>query len=417
MPPVAANGCPAASEEPLTFSLARSMLPKAPSRPRRVRPNSSSSHAARVLSTVPAKASWISKKSMSARVRPWRASSRGTAKAGAMSSPSLPWTKSTAAASASTTAASLGRSWASAHSSDAEQHGGGAVGQRGGIAGRHGRLGAQVLAENGLEGGQFLRARVGAQVGVAGQSAVGGQEVIEEACVVGGGQVPVAVEGQFVLGLAGDLPLRRGQRLVLAHRQAGARLPRVRGVGRQVLGTEPAEDLQLPGHRLGAVEVKEHLAESFADGDGGVRGGVDAAGDRGIDLAQLDLVGQAEHRFQAGGAGLLEVVRRGLGGEGRAEHRFAGEVEVPGVLEDRPRSHFADPLVLQAEAGDQPVKGGGEHVLVGGLRVGAAGPGERDAVAAHDHGLAELRRACAGVLCLPGGGCGGWLGAVALTVR
>jgi hypothetical protein len=80
----------------------------------------------------------------------------------------------------------------------------------------------------------------------------------------------VAVEGQLVLGLPGDLPLRRGQRLVLAHRQAGARLPRIRGIGSQILGTEPAEDLQLPGHRLGAVEVKEHLAESFADGDGSV---------------------------------------------------------------------------------------------------------------------------------------------------
>ena len=53
------------------------------------------------------------------RVRPLRASSRGTAYARAISRPSLPWTKSTAAASASTTAASAGRSRASAQSSDA----------------------------------------------------------------------------------------------------------------------------------------------------------------------------------------------------------------------------------------------------------------------------------------------------------
>jgi hypothetical protein len=34
------------------------------------------------------------------------------------------------------------------------------------------------------------------------------------------------------------------------------------------------------------------------------------------------------------------------------------------VLEDRTGRHLADLLALQAEAGDQPVQRGGEHVLV-----------------------------------------------------
>ena len=59
-PPVAANGWPAASDEPLTLSLVRSMAPSGASRPSRSRQNSSSSQAASVESTVAAKASWIS---------------------------------------------------------------------------------------------------------------------------------------------------------------------------------------------------------------------------------------------------------------------------------------------------------------------------------------------------------------------
>src|SRR5204862_2153684 len=59
-PPVAANGCPAASEPPLTLSLSRSMEPSGLSSPRRSRQNSSDSHALSVVSTCEANASWIS---------------------------------------------------------------------------------------------------------------------------------------------------------------------------------------------------------------------------------------------------------------------------------------------------------------------------------------------------------------------
>src|SRR6201999_305051 len=46
-PPVAANGCPAASDDPLTLSLDLSMLPSALSRPSRSLQYSSDSHAVR----------------------------------------------------------------------------------------------------------------------------------------------------------------------------------------------------------------------------------------------------------------------------------------------------------------------------------------------------------------------------------
>ena len=58
--PVAANGWPAASDEPLTLSLVLSMAPSAASRPNRSLQYSSDSHAASVASTTEANASWIS---------------------------------------------------------------------------------------------------------------------------------------------------------------------------------------------------------------------------------------------------------------------------------------------------------------------------------------------------------------------
>ncbi|COV83600.1 Uncharacterised protein [Mycobacterium tuberculosis] len=59
-PPVAAKGCPAANDDPLTLSLDRSIDPSAASRPSRRLQYSSDSHAARCASTTEANASWIS---------------------------------------------------------------------------------------------------------------------------------------------------------------------------------------------------------------------------------------------------------------------------------------------------------------------------------------------------------------------
>ncbi|MPN00737.1 hypothetical protein SDC9_147933 [bioreactor metagenome] len=72
-----------------------------------------------MVSTVEAKASWISYRSRSCSAIPLRASSRGTARAGAISRPSPPETKSTDATSASTIRARTGRCRARAQPSSA----------------------------------------------------------------------------------------------------------------------------------------------------------------------------------------------------------------------------------------------------------------------------------------------------------
>nr|WP_229710672.1 hypothetical protein [Sinomonas atrocyanea] len=212
-------------------------------------------------------------------------------------------------------------------------------------------------------------------------------------------------ERQLVLGLARDVPLLRGQRLVLAHGQAGAGLVGARRHRREVLGAQLGDGLELLLEGLGAAELEDDLAQSFADHDRGVRGGVDAAGDRRVEAAELDLVGELEHGLEAGRAGLLHVVGGGLGAEGRPEDGLPGEVEVTAVLEDGARGDLPDLLVLQAEAGHEPVERGGEHVLVRGARVRAVGPGERDAVAADDDGLADARRGRGGHSGPPVGSC------------
>ena len=78
-----------------------------------------------------------------------------------------------------------------------------------------------------------------------------------------------------------------------------------------------------------------------------VGGGVDAAGDAHVELTEGDLVGDQDRRLQAGAAGLLDVVRRGVRVEPGAEDHLAGEVEVAGVLEHRagrpPRRRAARP--------------------------------------------------------------------------
>ncbi len=65
------------------------------------------------------------------------------------------------------------------------------------------------LPNTGLSVASFSTRRVRAQVLVAGQPEVGRDQVVEEAAVVGGGQVLVRADGQLVLLLAADLPLLR----------------------------------------------------------------------------------------------------------------------------------------------------------------------------------------------------------------
>ena len=67
-----------------------------------------------------------------------------------------------------------------------------------------------------------------------------------------------------------------------------------------------------------------------------------------------------------------------------AEHAFAHQVEVAAVLEHRAADTAPSRSPGKIEPVDQPVQGGGEHVLVGRVGVGAVGAGEGNAVAAED---------------------------------
>src|SRR5690606_40343743 len=125
-------------------------------------------------------------------------------------------------------------------------------------------------------------------------------------------------------------------------------------------------------------------AQVVVHGEGGVAGGVDAAGDGRVDLAERDLVGRVHDRLQAGAAGHLDVG----GGRGRrelaAQHDLTGQVEVARVLQHGTGGDLTELLALQRVPAHQAVHGCGEHVLVGGVGVGAVRPRERDAVRSDD---------------------------------
>ena len=225
-----------------------------------------------------------------------------------------------------------------------EEHDGGAVGQRRRVGRGH------RVAEHGLELGELVGARVGAQVLVALQPQVGRDEVVEEAALVGGGEALVAVDGELVLRLARDAHALGRERLVLAHREARCAARRCAGCRGRCGGPQVAEQPDAARHALGPVGLEQHLPQVLVDADRGVAGGVDAARDAPLDLAERDLAADREGGLQAGVAGHLEVV----GGRGVVErapqHALAREVEVAAVLEHGAGDDLAGPLALQARS-------------------------------------------------------------------
>ena len=98
------------------------------------------------------------------------------------------------------------------------------------------------LPNTGLSVDELLQRRVRPQVVVAGEAQERRHQVVEEAAVVGGGHVLVRADGELVLLLAADLPLLGGDRGVVAHRQAGARLGVARDLRHELAraGSSPA---------------------------------------------------------------------------------------------------------------------------------------------------------------------------------
>ena len=257
------------------------------------------------------------------------------------------------------------------------------------LPGGHGGGGA--LAEDRLELRELLDRGVGAEVLVPLQAPEGRDLVVEEAALVGRRETLVGGGRERVLLLPADLPLQGGQGGVLPHRQLRARLAVLRDVEADVARTDGRERGQASLQVAGRVDLHQLATELVADRDRRVGGGVGPAGDADLDLAEGDLVGDLDGRLQTGAAGLLDVDRRRLRRQLGAEHRLAGQVEVPGVLEHRAGDDLPDPLALEAEAGDQAVQRGGQHLLVGGVGVDGVGAGEGDAVAAQDGDPTGLR--------------------------
>ena len=205
----------------------------------------------------------------------------------------------------------------------------------------------------------------------------------------------MALHGEPVLGLAGDPPVARRGRHVLAHRQPGARLHGPRRHRHQVGRPQPGDHARPVDVAAGPPHLDEGLLQPLAHGKRGVTGGVGAGRDGAVDLAQGDLVGHEDRCLQAGGAGLLDVERRRRRGERRAEHRLAGEVVVVAVLEHRAAHDLTDLLPREPETVDQALQGSGEHVLVAHPRIRTVGSRERNPVAPEDrHPTAVLPGHC-----------------------
>ncbi len=218
-----------------------------------------------------------------------------------------------------------------------------------------------------------------------------GHQIALPALFIGFRQVLVRAPGQLVLGFTGNAPLGGGDRLVLAHGQAGARLAVLGDVRDHQLGVEQLDRLlELVTVALGAVDLHENLAGLLVDAQGRVRGGVHTTGHGAVHLAEGDLVGHQDGRFQAGAAGLLQVVGGGFRRQLGAQHALAHQVEVLGVLHHGAGGHFTHALAVEFETIHQAVERGGQHFLVVDLEISGIGAGKGNAVAAHNGHLAYV---------------------------
>ena len=263
----------------------------------------------------------------------------------------------------------------------AQQDHRGAVGQGRAVPRSHG--GVLAPAEHRPESRQLLDGRVRAQVLVPGDAQERRHEVVEEAALVRGGEIPVARRGEVVLGLAGDAPALRGLGHVLAHGQTRARLHIARHLRHDVPWPQPGQGLDPLARGGGAVQAQERLAQALAHGDGrvGRRVGPPATPESiwptAILLATRIVasrpVPQACCTSNAG-------VRAD-----RLDPRTASRVRLKSRLclstARRPPPRAVPP---RDRSGPPGPRGRRQQVLVGGVGIAAVGAGERQPVAADD---------------------------------
>ena len=235
---------------------------------------------------------------------------RGTAYAGAISSPSLPCTKSTAAVSWSTRKASGSRSCSEAHASELSS-----TAEAPSVSGVElpavivapsplPKTGLSFASDSTVESGRRLESRSSPRNGVtwsskkpasyaaarcwcdAAASSSCSSRPTRHSSAVSAACSPIEslVRGSPFCGIASPMSVGR---------ICASAVSRDRDVAR-------------------GVDLHQLLAELVADRDRRVRRRVGAAADAGLDHAQRDLVGDVERRLQPGAAGLLEVDPRGL---------------------------------------------------------------------------------------------------------
>ena len=153
----------------------------------------------------------------------------------------------------------------------------------------------------------------------------------------------------------------------------------------------PSDGGQL-AHQLEPVDVglrpaqpEQHAAQVVAEGDRRVGGGVHAAGGGHLVPACGDAVGGGDRRLQPRAAGLLDDRTPGVYDDSALPSTHSRiRLKSRLCLSTAPPITAPELLAAQVEAIDQPAQCRGEHVLVGGVGVGAIRPGERNPVAAEN---------------------------------
>jgi hypothetical protein len=265
-----------------------------------------------------------------------------------------------------------------------QQHRSGTVGQRGGVGGGQ-RAAAGDLVERRLQRGQLFQRGIRAQDVVTLDATERCDQVVEEATLIGGGQLLVRGHRPLVLRVARDVPFLGHVLAVVAHALAGARLGHARELGLELGELEAGgERADLVAGALGAVGGQQARAQLLAVDDRHVGGGVRTAADARFDLAQRDLVGHGDDAVQRGAAGALQGDARGQRRQAGRQRGFTAQVPVAGVLDHRTHRHFTQLLAVQAEPFDQRAQRTDRHAEVADIRIRGVLAAERNADATED---------------------------------
>ena len=141
--------------------------------------------------------------------------------------------------------------------------------------------------------------------------------------------------------------------------------------GRKFFGRIPSHGSTRARGGSSAIAAQQDLLKAPGEDHGGVAHSVDAAGNCAIDLAQGNLVAQQDRRFEAGPARPLQIEPGCFEREAAAQHRFARQIPLAGVLHHRARGNIVHSPAMQTKAFNDAAQRCSQHFLITDLRVGA----------------------------------------------